>query len=151
MKDQIRKLIDKFEEDSGESVKSHVTTPSTHNLFKVDIESVELDKKRSEIFHSTTVSLLYIMKRARPDIETRVSFLMRRVSKSDEDDWMKLKRHLSFLWVTIEDERTIGAASLTEILTLIDAAYAVHDNMRSHMGGLISLGIGVIHAKSSMQ
>ena len=151
MKEQISKLIDKFEEDSGESVKISVTTPATHNLFKVDIEGIELGKKQSENFHSTTASLLYIMKRARPDIETAISFLMRRVSKSDKVDWLKLKRVLSFLYSTLEDERTIGAASLTEILTWIDAAYAVHDNMRSHMGGLISLGTGVIHAKSSME
>ena len=52
---------------------------------------------------------------------------------------------------TIDDVRRIGAASLTEIFTWIDAAYAVHDNMRSHMGGLISLGRGVLHAKSSME
>ena len=151
MKDQIRKLIEKFEHDSGESVQNSVSTPSAHNLFKVDIMSIELDRKYSEIFHSTTASLLYIMKRARPDIETGVSFLMRRVSKSTKDDWMKLKRILSFLNGTIEDERTIGADSLTEIFTWIDAAYAVHDNMRSHMGGLISLGTGVVHAKSSME
>ena len=73
------------------------------------------------------------------------------MSKSDKVDCLKLKRVLSFLYSTLEDERTIGAASLTEILTWIDAAYAVHDNMRSHMGGLISLGTGVIHAKSSME
>ena len=143
MKDQMRKLIEKFEHDSGESVQTSVSTPSAHNLFK--------DRKYSEIFHSTMASLLYIMKRARPDIETGVSFLMRRVSKSTKDDWMKLKRILSFLNGTIEDERTIGADSLTEIFTWIDAAYAVHDKLRSHMGGLISLGTGVVHAKSSMK
>ena len=77
MKDQISKLIEEFEKNSGESVKSNVTTPSTYNLFKVDIASVELEKKHSENFQSTTASLLYIMKRARPDIETGVSFQMR--------------------------------------------------------------------------
>jgi hypothetical protein len=76
---------------------------------------------------------------------------MRRVSKSDNDDWMKLKRILCFLNNTVNDVRVIGAESLTEILTCIDAAYAVHDNMRSHMGGLISLGTGLVHGKSSME
>eukprot|EP00957_Ditylum_brightwellii_P150511 11461030-Ditylum_brightwellii.AAC.1 len=85
------------------------------------------------------------MKRARPDIKTSVSFLMRRVSKSDDDDWNKLKQVLCFLNDTIEDTRKIGASSLTEIFTWIDAAYAVHDNMCSHMGGLISLGLGIVH------
>ena len=37
MKDQITKLIKKFEEDSGESIMSSVTKLETHNLFKVDM------------------------------------------------------------------------------------------------------------------
>ena len=117
MKDQIKKLIDKFEEDSGEDVKKTVSTPATHNLFKVNITTEELDTKQSEIFHSTTATLLYIMKQARPDIETSVSYLMRRVLKSDNDDWLKLKRFLSFLHDTLDDTRKIGASRLTNIFT----------------------------------
>ena len=45
----------------------------------------------------------------------------------------------------------IGVTSLTEMFTWIDAAYAVHDNMRSQMGGLISLGRGVVHVKYLME
>ena len=57
------------------------------------------------------------MKRARPDIETTIAFLMKRVSKSDTDDWKKLKSVLGFLKATIDDLRIIGAYSLTEIKT----------------------------------
>ena len=42
------------------------------------------------------------------DIETTVSFLCRRVTKSGEDDWNKLKILLVFLKVTVNDERIIG-------------------------------------------
>ena len=78
------------------------------------------------------------MKRVRPDIETAISFLMRRVSKSDVDDWWKLKRVLAYLKNTIDDVRIIGASSLTQILTWVDASYAVHTDMRSHTGGTTS-------------
>ena len=37
------------------------------------------------------------------------------------------------------------------LYTWVDAAYAVHQNMRSHTGGCISFGLGTIHAKSSKQ
>ena len=94
--------------------------------------------------------LLYVMKRARPDIETSVSFLMRRVSKSDEDDWAKLIRALGFIKSTINEKRKIGAQSLTNLYTWLDASYAVHDNMRSHMGEMMSLGNGIMHGKSAM-
>ena len=58
--------------------------------------------------------------------------------------WVFLKR-------TIDDKRRIGAKSLTEVLTWIDASFAVHDNLRSHMGGCISMGTGLIHGKSAME
>ena len=35
--------------------------------------------------------------------------------------------------------------------TWVDAAYAVHPDMRSHTGGTMSFGTGVIHTKSSKQ
>jgi len=73
------------------------------------------------------------------------------VSKSDEDDWKKLRRGLLFMKNTINDKRIIGATTLTELLMWIDAAYAVHCNMRGHMGGVMSLGHGIVHGKSSKQ
>ena len=52
---------------------------------------------------------------------------------------------------TIDDKRIIGARMLSELYTQIDAAYAIHDNMRGHTGGAISMGYGLIHGKSSKQ
>ena len=49
----------------------------------------------------------------------------------------------------IDELRIIGATSLTEIMTFIDSAYTVHENMRSHTGGLVSFGIGAAHARST--
>ena len=78
-------------------------------------------------------------------------FLCTRVSKSDEDDWKKLRRVIAFIKATIEDIRIIGANSLTDIFTWIDAAYAVNYDMKSQTGGAILMGIGVLHAKCSKQ
>jgi hypothetical protein len=69
MKDQIREMIEKFETETGEKVGSLVTTPATHNLYKVNLYSMELEKKKSDLFHLCTASLLFIMKRVRPDIK----------------------------------------------------------------------------------
>ena len=33
----------------------------------------------------------------------------------------------------------------------IDAAYDVHNNMRGHTGGAISIGYGIMHGKASKQ
>ena len=36
-------------------------------------------------------------------------------------------------------------------MSYIDASYAVHPNMRSHTGGLISFGLGIVHGNASEQ
>eukprot|EP00957_Ditylum_brightwellii_P176549 13445700-Ditylum_brightwellii.AAC.1 len=76
---------------------------------------------------------------------------MRRVSNSNAGDWDKLLRALGWLKKTKHDIRIIGAESLTDVYTWIDAAYAVHDNMCSHMGGGISIGYGLLTGKSVME
>ena len=61
--------------------------------------------------------LLYNMRRARPDLETVISFLCRRVSKSDVGDWEKLKRVLAWVQETIDDKRIIGSETLVYVYT----------------------------------
>ena len=141
--------IEVFEE--VDKLKGTVKSPATKNLFIVDENSMPLTKKRHDIFHSVVASLLWIMKRSRPDIETAISFLCTRVSCSTDEDWEKLKRVLTFLSQTKKDKRIIGAKNLHEIATWIDASYAVHPNMRGHTGGAISLGNGIIHARAGKQ
>ena len=91
------------------------------------------------------------MKRARPDLETAVGFLCTRVSKSDDMDWKKLRRTIAFIRGTIDDVRIIGADSLSKMYTWVDAAYGVTADMKSQTGGAMSLGMGVLHGKSSKQ
>ena len=45
----------------------------------------------------------------------------------------------------------IGATSVKELYTWVDAAFAVHDNMRSQTGGGMSFGYGMVHCRSSKQ
>ena len=145
MRDQIQEII----ADYGEEIDSVVSTPAARHLMMVDDKVEKLSTKMHERFHSLTAKLLYLEKRARPDIETAVAFLTTRVSKPDVDDWKKLVRVITYLNSTIDVIRTIGCTDLTQLHTWIDAAFAIHPNMRSHTGGVMSLGHGVIHAKSS--
>ena len=89
-------MIDEFEEVTGERVDKSFLTPATGNLFKVNMSAAELDVQKSKLFHTNTAKVLYIIKSSRPDIGTSVSYLMRHVTKSDIDDWIKLKRVLGF-------------------------------------------------------
>ena len=147
MKAQILDAIESF----GEEIEGYVLSPSARHLMTVDDNATKLSQAKQEIFHSVTAKLLYIEKRARPDIEPTVAFLCTRVDKSDVDDWKKLKRNLKWLKQTIDDNRIIGCDNLDSIFTWIDAAFAVHQNMRSQTGGAMSFGWGTIHARSSKQ
>jgi hypothetical protein len=100
MKDQLQEAIDMF----GEEVDKSVVTPALRNLFVINSKAKELNSEDIDTFHSVVAKLLFIMKCATPDLETVVSFLMTRVSKSDEDDWRKLKRCLGFIKGTINDK-----------------------------------------------
>jgi len=87
--------------------------------------------------------VLWAMKRSRPDCETAVSFLMKRVSEPRRDDWYKFMRLMS--WI----KRTVEADDLLHMLTMTDSAHAVHEDMKGHTGGIITFGTGVIDQKSS--
>ena len=150
MKHQLNETIDMFKCEHG-NLENRYTSPAGHHLFNVNEDEVLLNEKRKELFHTITAKLLYIMKRARPDIELAVSFLCTRVQNPNLDDWKKLQRVIGWLEGTINDTRFIGANSLEQLFTWIDASYAVHMNMRGHTGGAISMGYGVIHSRAGKQ
>ena len=56
--------------------------------------------------------------------------------------WLKQTKH---------DVRLIGAKSVDQLYTWVDAAFAVHDNMRSQTGGVMSFGHGMVHCRSNKQ
>jgi hypothetical protein len=52
---------------------------------------------------------------------------------------------------TIDMPRILGADAMTSLVTWVDASYAVHPDMRSHTGGCMSFGTGVLTPKSMKQ
>ena len=134
-----------------EDVSRAVAQPAGGHLFKTNENAEKLDEETADIFHTIVAKLLWIMKRARPDIEPAVSFLCTRVQAPDVDDKKKLRQLLRYLQATIADKRIMRPDSLTRVFTWIDAAYGVHHDARSHTGGCMSMGWGMIHCKSSRQ
>ena len=53
--------------------------------------------------------------------------------------------------MVIDLVRIVGGKDILTLHTWIDAAYAVHNDMRSQMGGCMSFGNGMIHGRSSKQ
>jgi hypothetical protein len=137
--------------DFGEELKGSATSPARRDLFEINEESKELGSGKRETFHSVVAELLYVAKRGRLDVELPIAFLCTRVTCSTEQDWSKLKRALEYLQGTIDEFRVIGADNMSYMRTWVDASYAVHRDMKSHTGGVVSFGTGAVMSKSSKQ
>jgi hypothetical protein len=147
MKQYIQEALNDFSED----IKNTAATPALRDLFDVDDDKQKLNEKDSDLFHSIVAKLLYISKRGRTDIQLPIAFFCTRVAKSTVDDWKKLRRVLQYLKGTVDDELTLGADDITLVKSWIDASYAVHRDMKSHTGGVVSFGRGAIMCKSTKQ
>ena len=83
MKDYIKECIETF----GKQFNGGASSPAKRNLFEINETSKRLSEKRADIFHHIVAKLLFVSKRARPDIDLTISFLCSRVDRSTEQDW----------------------------------------------------------------
>lgn len=147
MKKHILKVFTMF----GEDITRKAATPAKSYLFEVREASPAVDAQRSDIFHSVVAALLFVSRRCRLDIQTAIGFLTTRVSCPNEDDWVKLKRVLQYLNGTIDLVLTIGGDDIKRMYSWVDVSYGVHADSRSHTGGCISFGRGVLLTKCQKQ
>jgi hypothetical protein len=147
MQQYLDEAIDDFPEDCTATALS----PAAPHLFEVDDNCKRLSEPNRRILHSITAKLLFVAKRARPDIQVPIAFLTSRVTNADEDDWKKLKRLLEYLHSTANMPLTLSIDNLSVIKSWVDASYAIHKDMRSHTGGIIMMGKGTLYARSSKQ
>ena len=74
------------------------------NLFKVQHDSVPLEKEQAELFHTVTAQGLFLSKRGHPNIAPAIAYLTTWVQKSNCADWTKLCQLLQFLKQTVKDK-----------------------------------------------
>ena len=147
MKDYVEKMIEDFPYDIPNKGK----TPAAEHLFKVDENAGQLNKQMKEEFHTFVAKSLFLSKRGRPDISTAIAFLTTRVKEPDVDDWKKLLQLMFYLKQTKDLVLTLEMDNLNMFKWLIDVAYAVHKDMKSHTGGVLTLGKGAVYSRSTKQ
>ncbi|KAG7353630.1 hypothetical protein IV203_002985 [Nitzschia inconspicua] len=126
-------------------------TPAGNHLFVVDKNAQKLSQTNSDLLHRMTTQLLYLCKRARPDLQTAVAFLTTRVVAPDCDDIKKLGRCVRYLRRTAHLPLVLEANCVSNIRWWVDASYAVHPDMRSHTGATMTLGKGSVYSMSTRQ
>ena len=57
-------------EEAPDEMAGFAITPAASNLFSVRKDAAKADDEHSETFHRITAKLLYLCKRARPDLQT---------------------------------------------------------------------------------
>ena len=147
MRYYVKNMINQF----NHQLTKKYNSPASEKLFKINPKSPKLDKDKAEHFHTTVARGLFVAKRARPDIQTTIAYLCTRVKQPTEDDWQKLIRLMSYLYHTIDEVLTLSTDGTNKVRWWIDAAFAVHPDMRSHTGAVMSMGNGAIQSISKKQ
>ena len=148
MKNYINDLLNEAPSDMSGTANS----PAASHLFTVNNQNpVYLDRQTADLFHTMVAKLLFLSKRARPDLQLAISFLCTRVRMPNTDDYKKLCRVIKYLRHTIDIELNLQCNNPQIIKWWVDASFACHADMRSHTGGIMSLGRGAVYTTSVRQ
>jgi hypothetical protein len=147
MIDYLEDILSEMPSDMSGTAK----TPARDNLFTIDDSSPLLNVKDADFYHRTTARLLFAAKRARPDLQVAVAYMCTRVKAPTVADYLKLVRTIQYLRATIYMPLVLGWDESGQMTWSVDASFAIHNDMRSHTGALLSLGQGALMSMSSKQ
>lgn len=144
--------VDGTPEEARSDVAGMATSPAAdhlHNVNEVDPEPpAENDAK---CFHTMTAKMLFLSKRARPDIQQGVAFLTARVKGPNTDNHKKLSGVVKHLRADPHLALTLEADDAHAVKWWVDASFAAHTDMKSHTGATMSIGKGSQHLTSTRQ
>jgi hypothetical protein len=117
-----------------EMITGKAATPAANHLFTVrdKKEARALKEERALVFHHRVAQLLFMSMRARHNIQTAVSFLMKRVKSPDKDDWGKLKHVLKYLNRTKYLKLKLSMDNLGLLKWYVDGSHNVHWDCQGH-------------------
>ena len=144
----------RYERECCESwgVTASLDTPGDVNLFTDDADSELLDTVKCKTYHTGAAKLLFLAKRARPDILTATSVCCSKVTKPTQQDWKRLERVFRYLFGTAG----LGLLFKRKVELLIkcfgDASFASRVlDAKSRSGVICQVCDGVVATKSSWQ
>ena len=133
--DEIRDAFDKLDPTGGGTNSS--AAPAI--ICKVDEDCKNLHGKRTVEFHHLVGKMIFANKRARPNIYTAISFLIKRLIESNNDDWSKLFHLMKYIKIKRNLPLILSANKSGILKWWIDGTFAVHPSMRGHTVGGLSM------------
>jgi hypothetical protein len=128
-----------------------VTTPATAGLFDETTDSRPLSELGAKEYHTIVAKLLYLGKRARPDILLTEAYLCTKVKAPTEADRVKLDRLLKYLNGTKEYVLVLDPGDDLAVTGYIDASFGCHPDGKSHSGLVVTVGGATVLVMSSKQ
>ena len=95
MSHYVEKMVKEFPQENLKG--ASVASLWNENLFKVQNDSVPLEKEQAKSFHAVTAQGLFLCKHGCPDIAPAIAYLTTWVPKPNHADWTKLCQMLQFL------------------------------------------------------
>ena len=145
MKNNIEELL-KYTE-----TKTSAPTSAEVNLLDVNDKNELLSDVERAKFHTVVAKLLYLSKRARPDILLATSYLTTRVTRETEGELEKLSRCLEYLNGSKDITLRLDGRDYDTVTVYVDASYGTHADRKSHMGTGLTLGRAFICGYSRKQ
>ena len=110
-----------------------------------------LQPTNANIYYHHVMQLLWLAKRSRPDLLPPLSYLTTCVQSPNIHGWKKLACTCKYLNSNRHITLILEGGSLNSIKWYIYVAFAVHHNMRSHTGMMMTMGKGYIYGASGRQ
>lgn len=126
------------------------STPANKEIFVVDDKATLLSEAERKRFHTLVAKVLFLSKRAGPEVSTANGFLCTRVRKATEEDRKKLFRLLLFLQGTKDLALTLKPKDMM-IVAYIDASFGPHADSNSHTGVVLFIGGAPVYVASRKQ
>ena len=149
MSHYVKKMVKEFPQENLRG--ASVASPWNENLFKVQHNSAPLEKKQAELLHTMTTQGLFLCKHGCQDIVPAIAYVTTWVQNPNHPDWTKLCQMLQFLKQTVKHKLTLRADRSRCLSWHCDAAFALHDDVRSQSGSSFLMGDGAITSLSRKQ
>ena len=104
-------------------------TPAVNHLFEVNETARKLSKGGAQVFHRIVAKLLFLCKKAWPDILTSVTFLTTQAREPGEDDGKKIELIQKYLIGTRDFVLNLESESTRTVKWWVDTAFSVHRDM----------------------
>ena len=88
MSHYVDKMVKEFPQENLKG--ASVASPWNENVFKVQHDSIPLEKEQDELFHTVTMQGLFLCKHGHLDIAPAIAYLTTQVQKPNHADWTKL-------------------------------------------------------------